>query len=215
MDIEVRRTPAYVPGSNCFRFAGKSRLETCRVRAKGMKLKLPAWLLLGSGLVPSVLGLRQTAVEASGPMVDQQSLPCTASRASHRQIVVPIERSRVFGAILVNVQVTGKPAVLILDTGSSTTILSPEILGLNPINLKRANTPAKGSGFVGDARWGEATLVMGARIWRDRRILVEDVNDISRAYQRKIDGILGQDILNEFKYVVIDFEDKSLILGPD
>ena len=75
----------------------------------------------------------------------QQPLPYPASKTSHRRTVVPIERSPHFGAILVRVHVNGKLAVLILDTGSNTTILSPEISGLNPAHLPRADPPRKGT----------------------------------------------------------------------
>ena len=119
------------------------------------------------------------------------------------------------GLILVSVQVNGKPAVLILDTGSNTTILSPEASGLDPINLRRADPPKEGTGFAGDRSWGEATLVTGARIWKDHRILVVDMKSISNTMHRKIDGILGQDILGKSKYIEIDFEHKRLVLVSD
>jgi Aspartyl protease len=151
----------------------------------------------------------------SGQAAGQQPLPYPASKTSHRRIVVPLERSPHFGAILVSVRVNGKPAVLILDTGSNTTILSPEISGLNPARLPRANPPRKGTGFVSDGRWGQATLTIGTTVWKDKRILVVDTKDLSRSVQRKIDGILGQDILDEFKYVEINLEEKQLTLGFD
>jgi len=145
----------------------------------------------------------------------QQPLPYSTTKTSHRQTVVPIERSPHFGAILVSVHVNGKPAVLILDTGSNTTILSAEISGLNPAHLPRADPPRKGTGFVQDGRWGQATLTIGTTVWKDKRVLVVDTKDLSRAVQRKIDGILGQDILYEFKYVEINLEEKRLTLGSD
>lgn len=52
-------------------------------------------------------------------------------------------------------------------------------------------------------------------IWKDYCILVEDMKSITDAMHRKIDGILGQDILGEFKYIEIDFEHKRLVLGSD
>jgi hypothetical protein len=164
-------------------------------------------LLLALSVSVISVGSRQAA--------GQQPLPYPASKTSHRQTVVPIERSPHFGAILVSVQVNGKPAVLILDTGSNTTILSPEISGLNPAHLPRANPPRKGTGFVEDGRWGQATLIIGTTVWKDKRVLVVDTKDLSRAVQRKIDGILGQDILDEFKYVEINLEEKRLTLGCD
>jgi hypothetical protein len=164
-------------------------------------------LLLALSVPVISVGSRQTT--------GQQPLPYPASKTAHRRTVVPIERSPHFGAILVNVHVNGKPAVLILDTGSNTTILSPEISGLNPAHLPHADPPRKGTGFVGDGRWGKATLTIGTTVWKDKRVLVVDTKDLSRAVQRKIDGILGQDILDEFKYVEINLEEKRLTLGSD
>jgi Aspartyl protease len=159
----------------------------------------------------SVLVISVGSRQAAG----QQPQPYPAAKTSHRRTVVPIERGPHFGAILVTVHVNGKPAVLILDTGSNTTILSPQISGLNPAQLPRADPPRKGTGFVGDGRWGQATLTIGTTVWKDKRVLVVDTKDISFAVQRKIDGILGQDILDEFKYVEINFEEKRLTLGSD
>src|SRR5271170_3582635 len=176
-----------------------------------MRPKISISALFALLLVLSVPFISVGSRQAPG----QQPLPYPASKTSHRRTVVPIERSPQFGAILVSVYVNGKPAVLILDTGSSTTILSPEISGLNPTHLPRADPPRKGTGFVGDGRWGQATLTIGTTVWKDKRVLVVDTKDLSRAVQRKIDGILGQDILEEFKYVEINLEEKRLTLGSD
>jgi predicted aspartyl protease len=45
---------------------------------------------------------------------------------------IPFELNHQFGSILVRVRVNGEPAVLLVDTGSSHTILSGTFLGLNP-----------------------------------------------------------------------------------
>jgi hypothetical protein len=176
-----------------------------------MRPKLSISELFGLLLALSVVVISAGSRHAAG----QQPLPRPASKTSYRQTIVPIERSPHFGAILVNVHVNGKPAVLILDTGSNTTILSPEISGLNPAHLPHADPPRKGTGFVRDGRWGKATLTIGTTVWKDKRVLVVDTKDLSRAVQRKIDGILGQDILDEFKYVEINLEEKRLTLGSD
>lgn len=176
-----------------------------------MRLKFSIGALFGSALALSAPVISAGSRQAAG----QQPQPYPAPKTSHQQTVVPIERSPHFGVILVSVRVNGKPAALILDTGSNTTILSPEISGLNPARLPRANPPRKGTGFVGDGRWGQATLTIGTTVWKDKRVLVVDTKDLSRAFQRKIDGILGQDILDEFKYVEINLEEKRLTLGSD
>jgi hypothetical protein len=126
---------------------------------------------------------------------------------------MPIERNQTFGTILVGAQINGQAAVLILDTGSNVTIVSPEISGLRVPDLKRVGTPIKGSGFVGNARWGSVNLSIATKQWTKRRVLVEDVQTISQAYKQRVDGILGEDVLSEFEYVTIDFRSKTLTLG--
>ena len=180
-----------------------------------MALNFSGFGLLGFGLVLSVSSLCLAQVESSSALADREYLPCTPRKIQPCRIILPIERPAGFRVILVNVRVNGKPAVLIVDTGSSTTILSPEASGLDPINLERAAPPRKGTGFVEDARWGEATLVTGTKIWKNHRILVADMKSVSTVMCQKIDGILGQDILYAFKYIEIDFEHKRLVLGSD
>jgi hypothetical protein len=169
-----------------------------------------------SALFPLLLALSLPIISA-GPRqaAGQRPLPYLASKRPYRQTVVPIERSPHFGEILISVHVNGKPAILILDTGSNTTILSPEISGLNSARLPRADPPRKGTGFVEDGRWGQATLTIGTTVWKDKRVLVVDTKNLSRAVQRKIDGILGLDILDEFKIVEINLEEKRLTLSSE
>jgi aspartyl protease len=173
-------------------------------------------LLIGA-LVLSTLGLcLPFALTQPHPGQGQRPFPAsTPTASSHRRIVLPLERSPRFGALLVRVQVNGKPAVLIVDTGSNTTILSPKICGLNADRLPRAEPPPKGTGFVGEGRWGQATLTIGTAVWKDRRVLIVDTTDLTEATQRKIDGILGQDILDDFKYVEINLEAKRITLGSN
>src|SRR6478609_2554454 len=54
-------------------------------------------------------------------------------QASAQPIQVPYQQSRKFNAILVVVAVNGKPAVLIVDTGSDRTIISPHLLAKEPV----------------------------------------------------------------------------------
>jgi hypothetical protein len=72
-------------------------------------------------------------------------------------------------------------AVLILDTGSNTTSLSPEICGLNPVRLPGDEAPQKGTGFVGDGRCGQVAIAIGTTEWRRKRVLIVDIKDLSLA----------------------------------
>jgi hypothetical protein len=55
------------------------------------------------------------------------TLPIPAFAKDSKGQEIPFETSRVFGLILVSAKVDGKPAVLIVDSGSSRTIISLEL----------------------------------------------------------------------------------------
>jgi gag-polyprotein putative aspartyl protease len=126
---------------------------------------------------------------------------------------IPFEVNRHFGSILIRAQVNGHPATLVVDTGSSHTILSSELLQVRPLALEHAYAPAKGSGYVGTAGWAKATVEVGALRWSDRKVLVmNDFQEISNSMKQKVDGILGEDVLKEFDSVVIDFKHHRLFV---
>src|ERR1700687_793251 len=117
-----------------------------------------------------------------------QGLP----REGDPQSGIPFEVNRNFGSILIRAQVNGKPATLVVDTGSSHTILSSELLQVRPLALEHADAPAKGSGYVGSAGWFKATLESGTMTWPNRRVLVmDDFQDLSKSMKQRVDGILG------------------------
>lgn len=129
---------------------------------------------------------------------------------------IPFEMNRDFGSILISAQVNGRPATLIVDTGSSRTILSVEVLKVNPHTLENAEGPRQGSGLVGTAAWAKATVEVGTLKWPDRKVLVmDDFQNISNNMKKRVDGILGQDILREFDLVIIDFKHHRLVLRND
>jgi len=138
-----------------------------------------------------------------------QGLP----KASGPQDGIPFELNPKFGSILIKAQVNGRPAKLVVDTGSSNTILSSELLQVRPLATAHADAPAHGSGYVGSGGWAKATLEVGTTKWSDRRVLVmNDFQDMSNTLQERVDGIIGADVLREFDSVVIDFKHRRLFL---
>ncbi len=126
---------------------------------------------------------------------------------------VPFEVNRQFRAILIRVQVNAQPATMVVDTGSSHTILSSELLHVRPPALQHADAPAKGSGYVGKAAWAQATVEVGAFRWTDRKLLVmDDFQEMSNSMSQRVDGILGEDVLTEFDSILIDFKHHRLFL---
>jgi hypothetical protein len=126
---------------------------------------------------------------------------------------IPFEANRDFSSILIKAKVNGKPATLIVDTGSSHTMLSSELLQVRPLALPHATAPSKGSGYVGTASWAKAQLEIGKDRWEDRSVLVmNDFQEMSNSLKQKVDGIVGEDVLREFDVVVIDFRHQKVFL---
>jgi hypothetical protein len=135
-------------------------------------------------------------------------------RESDSKNGVPFELNRTFGAILIRAQVNRHPATLIVDTGSSHTILSPALFEIRPQAWDDAPDAEKGSGLVGTARWAKATVEVGAVTWSDRRVLVmNDFQHLSSSMQERVDGILGEDVLREFSLVIIDYKHNRLVFS--
>ena len=136
-----------------------------------------------------------------------------ASPGAADQVVlkVPFEYASGRNSILVRVKVNDRPAVLILDTGSSHTVLRPELLHIKPSELITTQQGSSGGGFMGDAIGREVTLQVGNWKWQKRRIAVMDLSQVLAVYEQQIDGVLGLDFLQEFSSVTFDLKQKVIL----
>lgn len=127
-------------------------------------------------------------------------------------VQIPFEYSRTFGLMLVKVEVNGKPAVMVLDTGSNETIVSPKLVIVEQLGLKDAVSMAKGSGYSGTGVYSTAVLKVGSLSPKNCRILVVDLSDLSKSLGQDIDGILGMSVLKGFEIVTVDLRHHKLVL---
>jgi len=119
------------------------------------------------------------------------------------QLTVPFDFAANRGSLLIRVRINNRAAILIVDTGSSHTILRPSAAGVNPAELR---APRTGAGVMGDAVGREVTLEVGQRVWQRRPVSVMDLSAALSVYQEKIDGLLGIDFFLEFSQAVIDLK---------
>lgn len=126
-----------------------------------------------------------------------------AGNGNGGQLTVPFDFAADRGSLLVRARINNRAAILIVDTGSSHTILRPSAAGVNPAELR---APRTGAGVVGDAVGREVTLEVGQRVWQRRRVSVMDLSAALSAYQEKIDGLLGIDFFLEFSQAVVDLK---------
>jgi predicted aspartyl protease len=134
-------------------------------------------------------------------------------QASDHQSEIPFEHSSVFGLILVRIVVNGRPAVFIVDTASSRTILSAGLIDMHLPSATSVST-SKGSGFQGAGILAKATLKVGPITWHEHTVVVMEMRELSSSLGQHIDGLLGIDFFSEFKVVVIDLKNRKLILKP-
>jgi predicted aspartyl protease len=127
---------------------------------------------------------------------------------------ISFENSRMFGLVLVKVEVNGRSAILIVDTASNHTIISSELTDAPPRNLDNAVATSRGSGFAGAGVFTKATLKVGPITWRDHKVVAMDMRAFSKDLGQKADGLLGMDFFSDFEVVVVDLKNHKLILHP-
>jgi hypothetical protein len=84
---------------------------------------------------------------------------------------VPIEFATGKNAFLVHVRITGKPALLIIDTGSPQTVLQPGILGIKPGDLVQGQHRAAGSALGAPVIGREVELQVGNMTWKKWQVI--------------------------------------------
>lgn len=126
-------------------------------------------------------------------------------------IVLPLEKLS-NGLLLVEMRVNGKPAWLVLDTASEMTVLDNHLLGLSLRDLQRATARLAKQDGVRPSVILRATLTLGTFSLAEQRVAASDLDGVSRTLGRRIDGILGVDVLGKFAEVTIRWRARELVL---
>jgi hypothetical protein len=131
--------------------------------------------------------------------------------AGIQTLTVPFEFAAGRGSLLIPARLDRRPTLLIVDTGSSHTVVRPAAVGIGPGELA---APRTGAGVIGDAVGRVVTLEIGDRVWQRRRVAVMDLSAALAVYEEKIDGLLGIDFLLEFSQAVIDMKRRVVSFVP-
>jgi len=130
-----------------------------------------------------------------------------ASPASGQPDTVPF-REGPDHRILVSVLVDGKARQFILDTGAKDTILSENAV---PVG-ERAGLRLQEQivGFRGMALIRAAELRLGKHVWVNQPVHVTDLTEVSKSLGVRVEGILGMDVLSQFKSIQIRFSSSTI-----
>ena len=125
------------------------------------------------------------------------------NRARPRGVRVPFRT--VQSMILVEGHVNGNRVTFLLDTGSNNTIVSIKTYGDLQFELHRIQHSHNGPGMAGESVRLPVELALANRIWVGQRVSVMNLDDLKRILGLSFDGLLGQDILRQFRSVRIDY----------
>jgi hypothetical protein len=141
------------------------------------------------------------ASRAATPM--QESGGCIAA-------IAPVSFSGRIGSV--RVFVDGDPATFVIDTASDT-IVNSDRLHLAVLHTLTASTvTTSGSAPV---EWNEVRLrqfSVGGREIKKRTVLAKSLAGIEAALGQQVDGILGNDVFNQWGAVTLDYKNRKLAL---
>lgn len=126
------------------------------------------------------------------------------NRAHPQVATIPFRTAQTF--ILVQAKVNGNPATLLLDTGSNRTIVSIKIYGTAQFNLQRIRQNHNGPGHVGESLRLRADVALANHLWADQPVSVMNLEDLKQELGVNFDGLLGEDLLREFRSVRINYK---------
>lgn len=142
-------------------------------------------------LTPLALVTALPVTDTYAKAVEQISIPFTPT---YGNVDVPL--------LLVRATVNGKPATLILDTGAQFLTITPELAdGLQPIGTAEhigLGVTTRSSRVIVEVKLGGATLSHCAAE-------TQDLSGLSSGLGVKIDGLIGESVLFQFKAVTIDY----------
>jgi hypothetical protein len=134
----------------------------------------------------------------------------TPSEDLARPRVVVLPYRSVDSYILVDAKIDGCPVKLLLDTGSNMTILNARSFYKTALSVTRPVN--RGAGIVGNALRLRVDLELAHQIMFSQPVAVMNLEELSKSFRIPFDGLLGQDILNRFRAVRIDYKNHIIEL---
>ena len=115
------------------------------------------------------------------------------------------------GMFFVPVSVNGSNVVLMLDTGATNTVISPKAVHMPMFAATQTATVTEGHQqvSVGVAR---LDLRLGKAQFDSSVVVLTDLVAAQRTRYGKFDGLLGENILSQFKSVCLDYQNKIIEL---
>lgn len=125
------------------------------------------------------------------------------NRARPASVRLPFRTAQAM--ILVEGKVNGNRAIFLLDTGANRTIISAKTYGNDKLGLPQWPRRLTGVGMSGYSVRRPADLILGEHVWAAQPVSVMDLEELKGMLKLDFDGLIGQDILRQFRSVRIDY----------
>lgn len=133
------------------------------------------------------------------------------------RVTVPFETLKDHRLVLLHARIGGKDGVFIFDSGADTTFVDADFAGFSDKQvtavMERGKSLQAGSWSGAVA---EGSVCLASHCFARREIGIVFRGTISKQITaRRIDGIIGQDLLREFDSVTIDYKRSVLVFNID
>jgi hypothetical protein len=197
-----------------FEFEDGGRIDSIlRLRYRVLSSESPALLSpicwQGAARILNFLSIHRARATATILIALVLLLPPSSS-ARPETVLLPFRS--VHSLILVEAKLNGNPVTLLLDTGANNTILDVKAYGntlLSPIQ-----PVSKGAGIVGNALRVRVDLEIAHRFLFSQPVSVMNLDGLARQFGTQFDGLLGQDVLRQFRSVRINYKSHVIELEP-
>jgi PadR family transcriptional regulator, regulatory protein PadR len=137
--------------------------------------------------------------------------PAVKAGDSCTAVTSPVTFSGRIGSV--RVLVNGAPEIFVIDTASDT-IINSDRLHLAVLHTLTANTVTTSG--AAPVAWDLVRLrqfTIGGQEIQKRTALAKRLGDLEAALGQEVDGILGNDVLNQWDSVTLDYKNRKLLLG--
>lgn len=195
---------------NCTPGSAVGRWQTILAASEGRQVRTAAVGETASGgLRLLVLALLLLLPLSNGMQLGAVRIPYP-NGSQPRAVRIPFRTAQ--SMILVDGKVNGNPATLLLDTGADRTIISRKAYGSVQFRLQQLRRNSHGAGVSGGSIPLRADLVIADHMWPAQRVSVMELDELNDMLKLHFDGLLGQDILRQFRSVRIDYHTKMIEL---
>lgn len=129
------------------------------------------------------------------------ALLSSPSCARTERVLLPFHS--VHSLILIDAKVNGNSATLLLDTGAKNTIINAKLCG--SVRAPLIEPSSEGPGIVGNALRLRVDLEIARLFLFSQPVSVMNLGDLPKNVGADFDGLLGQDILRQFRSVRINY----------